>query len=334
MSATKYTRAAALGGTLAACAAVAKYANAAQYEFKCATDLPTDHPTTVWQLQMWKAIERESGGRIHTLLFPNSQLGSDTAMVTQMRAGALPFLLANAGPFSAVVTSSAISTIGFLFKNSDDAVRVMSGKLGDYVRQDALSKGIFIFPHMWDSGMQHLTSGTHPIQSADDLRGFKVRVSNTRSLVDLFKTLGANPSPLDVSEVYTALQTKLIDGEGGGLAAMEGLRWFEVQKYLSLTYHAFGAFWFVANNDVWKGLPRDVQEIIERNAAKYVALEHRDMTAVDLAVLNKLGRQGLTINRTDQASFRARLKPYYETWAQTFGPTAWGLLEESVGRLT
>ena len=251
-----------------------------------------------------------------------------------MRAGALPFLLANGGVLSSVVPSSSISQLGFIFKDSAEAFRVMDGALGDYVRREGASKGIFFFPHLWNAGMQHITSSTHPIQTPDDLRGFKVRVSNTRILVDFFRTLGANPTPVDVSEVYTALQTKLVDGEAGGLAAVATLRWFEVQKYLSLTYHDFGCFWFVANADVWQGLPRDIQDIILRNHSKYVMLERRDLNALDAALAEKLARQGLTVNRTDPGTFRARLKPYYETWSTGFGPTAWRLLENGVGKLT
>ncbi len=193
---------------------------------------------------MWDAVERESGGRIRTRLFPNSLLGSDPAMLTQLRLGSLQFLLATAGPLSGVVPSAGVSQLGFVFNDASQALRVMDGELGDYVRKEAAAKGLYAFRQMWNSGMQHLTSSVRTVAKADDLHGFKVRVSDAKVLIDLFHTLGANPTPLSVGESYTAMQTKLIDGATTVLSAIETLKWFEVQQHLSLTNHGFGAYWF------------------------------------------------------------------------------------------
>ena len=151
--------------------------------------------------------------------------------------------------------------------------------------------------------------------------------------VDLFKFLGANPTPLDFGEaLYTALQTRLVDGESAPFVSIETSRFFEVNKYISMTNHAWSGPWHVANGDAWKSLPPDLQGIVERNNTKYAKLERRDAKLGDVAMAGKLARQGMIINRVDQAPFHAPLRPYYEEWAKEFGPTEWGLLESSLGR--
>jgi TRAP-type transport system periplasmic protein len=315
---------------LATVAIVRAPAKAAQFEFKCGSQLPLEHPSSVRLTQMWAAIERESGGRLRTQFFPNSLLGSDQAMLSQVREGALQFLSTSPGALAGVVTIAGISDLGYAFKDQAEAVRVMDGPLGGYLRDDAATKGLHVFRTIWGSGMKEIGSNSHPIRTPEDLRGFKIKAVGMIA-IDLFKELGASPNPLSLAETYTGLQTRLIDGEDGPLVIIETARFYEVIKYASLTDHAYSALWVMANADVWKSLPPDLQEIVERNNAKYAKLEWRDTDLVAMSVSDKLQRQGVTINRVDQAPFRTRLRGYYQAWATRFGPRAWGLLESSLG---
>ena len=148
----------------------------------------------------------------------------------------------------------------------------------------------------------------------------------------MFRTLGANPVPLSFDEVYTALQTHLVDGEDVPMATKQGGKLYEVEKYLSLSNHSWSGIWMVANGDVWKSLPPDIKQIIERNQLKYTVLDRRDAKALNASIVDKLARLGMVVNDVDPSSFRALLKPYFDSWAATFGPTAWNMLESSLGR--
>jgi TRAP-type transport system periplasmic protein len=307
-------------------------AKAAQFEFKCASDLPVDHPSSVRLRPMWAAIERESGGRIHTQFFPNGQLGAASSLFAQVRLGALQFLLLSPGNVATVVPATDIAYVGFAYKDQDEAGRVLDALISGYLRAEAEAKGLHLFRTSWIAGMLHIGSTPRPIRAPDDLRGFKIRVQESKLTVDLFKLLGASPTPLSLVETYTSLQTKLIDGEALSLVTISSLRLFEVNKYISLTNHAWGGEVFVANGDVWKRLPADLQDIIERNHTKYATLQGRDTKLLNASLRDKLTRQGLVINDVDQTPFVARLRPYYDACAATFGPTAWGLLESSLGR--
>jgi TRAP-type transport system periplasmic protein len=307
-------------------------ATAAQFEFKCASGLPGNHPTSVHLTEMWATIEQESGGRIHTQFFPNGQLGGESALFTQLRVGAVTFFLIAAPNIASVVPMADICFLGFAFKDPDEGLRAMNGALGGYLRDEIAAKELHALRSLWGSGMFEIGSNSHPIRTPDDLQGFKIRVSAGKINVDLFKTLGASPLPLNFTEVYTSLQTKIIDGTSTPLVTMETARLYEVQKYISLTNHGWSGLMLIANGDSWKSLPPDLQEIVERNNTKYAALENREIKAGEVSVAAQLMRQGVLINQVDQTPFRTRLRSYYEYWANAFGPRVWGALENSLGR--
>jgi TRAP-type transport system periplasmic protein len=311
---------------------VAAPAKAAEFEYKCASANPFDHPTTIRLGQMWNAVEKESGGRLRTQLFPNSQLGSGPAVVSQLRLGGVQFMHANPGDVAAAVPLMDICFLGFAFKDVGEALRTLSGPLANYLREETAAKGLHLMRAVWDARLQQIVSATHPVQTADDLRNFKIRVAESKIQVSLFRELGATPTPLPLTERYTGLQTRLIDGAASPFDGIETGRLYEVSKYISLTNHSLGNEWLVANGDAWKRLPTDLQLLVERNNAKFAKLEQRDLDELNVMLASKLKTQGIIFNTVDPSSFRARLGNYYKDWSVTFGPAAWGVLQSSLGR--
>ena len=149
----------------------------------------------------------------------------------------------------------------------------------------------------------------------------------------MFKALGASPVPIDGSELYSALQTHLVDGEETALQIIATYRLYEVQKYLSFTNHRWAGSTLVANGAAWDALPADIQAVVKRNADKYARLCNNDTFYSSDAYTDKLKRQGLTVNTSDTTSMRARLGAYYARWKKELGSTAWDLLEARVGKL-
>jgi TRAP-type transport system periplasmic protein len=317
---------------LAAFSIARSAAKAAEFEFKCGSDLGLDHPSVVRMTQMWNAIEKESGGRVHTQLFPDNALGAMPSMFTQVRAGALHFLLLGASNMSSVVPLADISNLGFAGRDDDESLRIMDGPLGGFVRGEVAAKGLYALSTMWNGGMYEVGMASHAVRSPDDLHGMKIRVATSKIAVDLFKAFGAIPSPINLSDVYSGLQTKLIDGESAPLVAIQASHFFEVNRFIALTNHAWSGQWMISNQETWKRLPPDLQGLIERNATKYALLQRRDTKLVTSALIDKMTRLGVAINRVDQTPFRSLLKPYYQTFAGEFGPRAWGLLQTSLGR--
>jgi tripartite ATP-independent transporter DctP family solute receptor len=320
---------------LASIAFVRSRASAAQWTYKYASNVSVDHPLNVRMRQCWNAVSKETGGRLDVQMFPNNQLGGDTQALQQLRAGALQFFTLDGGILQSVVPVAAIQGVGFAFKDSTEAFRAMDGALGDYVRAAIRAAGLYVHPKMWENGMRQITSGTRPIRTAADLAGFKIRTPPGELWVDLFKSLGAAPAPLNFSEVYTALQTRVFDGQENPYAVIDVARLYEVQKYLSVTNHMWSAFHFLGNQEAWNALPRDVQASVERNLTKFALLQRRDTALLNDALSEKLVRRGMTVLHAETGGFRTKLASsgFYTKWRDKFGAQAWALLEKSSGKL-
>ena len=178
-----------------------------------------------------------------------------------------------------------------------------------------------------------MTTSLKPIRTPDDLPGFKVRVPQSKMMFDLFRTLGANPTPVDAAEVYAALQTKLVDGTEQPLDSIEIFHTYEVQRYLSITNHAWNPYWIVTSSGTWGRLPADIQNTVRQNIRKYALMQRRDIVVLEQVLVDKLRRQGMEVNHPDTAAFKAKLAPYYRRWKQEFGQSAWDLLERYSGKL-
>lgn len=314
--------------TLAGVASVSRPARAADFSYKLGLSVGKDDPMTIRATAAADAILRESNGRLRIDVFPSGQLGGDGAMLGQLRAGALQLQALPGGVLSPVVPLAGIEGIAFAFPDEAAAFRAFDGALGAYVRDEIGNKGIYAFPKLWGNGFRQITGGTKPIRVPDDLAGFKIRTPPSPLSIDLFRTLGAAPTPLVVTEVYTGLQTHLVDGEENPYVVIENFRLFEVQKYLSVTNHSWSGFWLIANQDAMRALPADLRDVVERNMAKYALLQRVDNARVNLQLTDTLRQQGLTFNDTDPRTFQARCGPHYARWKGEFGPKAWSLLEQ------
>jgi TRAP-type transport system periplasmic protein len=327
--------AAGTAATLASIAVMRAPARAAEFTYKYASNVSVDHPLNVLMKECWIAVGKETKGRLAVEIFPNNQLGGDTQALQQLRSGALQFFTLDGGILQSVVPVAGIQAVGFAFRDSAEAFRALDGPLGDYVRDDIRKSGLYVHPKMWENGMRQITASNKPIRSAADLDGFKIRTPPGALWVDLFKSLGAAPAPLNFSEVYTALQTHVFDGQENPYAIIDTARLYEVQKYLSVTNHMWSAYHFLGNADAWKALPPDVQAVVEKNLTKYALLQRRDTQLRNDSLSEKLARRGLAINHADTSGFRTKLSGtgFYVRWKEKFGAPAWALLEKTSGKL-
>ena len=308
-------------------------AKAADFSGKAGTNQAVDHPLSVAMKDLWDNVRKESGGRVDVTVFPNNQLGGDTAMLTQLRSGALQVMTLDGAIMASVVPVAAIPSIGFAFKDSNAAFQAVDGRLGAYIRNEIAGKGMYAFEIIWENGMRNVTSSTHPIRNADDFAGFKIRTPPGNLYIELFKALGAAPTPINFSELYPALQTKIVDGQENPLLNIEFARMYEVQKYLSLTAHMWGGYWLITNGDFWASLPPDMKTVVSRNARTYGLRMRKEVMANNDSLLGKLKSQGMVANVPDRNSMRAKLGDFYGRWKKEFGQTAWDILESYSGKL-
>lgn len=327
-----------LAGSAAAFASVGILrfpANAAEFTYKLGSDVPESHPETLRLRAMVEKVKTETNGRLEIKLFPNNQLGGDTAMMQQVRTGATEMVVMPDNVLANVVPLAAISNIGFAFSNVQQAFATMDGALGALIRENIANAGLFVFPKIWNNGFRQITTAPKPITSVEDLRSFKIRVPESAIGLSVFRSLGAAPVALNFNELYTALQTHIADGQENALTLVETARLFEVQKFCSLTNHMWAGYWGLVNGDAWNRLPKDVREVLARNMDETTAAERSDIEALNASLQPKLTSQGLAFNTVQTDEFRRRLHDsgFYSTWKNQFGAKAWSLLERAVGTL-
>ncbi len=308
-------------------------AKAAEFEYKFATNAPISHPLNTNAVPMWEDVKKETGGRVDVKIFPNNVLGGDTAMLTQLRSGAIQFFMLSGGILTNVVPVAGIQGVPFAFKSHKEVFAAFDGDLGGYVRKEIENNGLYAFPLITDNGFRQITNSVRPINTVKDLEGLKIRTPVGRLWVDLFKTLGAQVATINISEAYSALQTHVVDGQENPYIIIEFQRFFEVNKYLSITNHMWDGYWFLANLDAWKALGPDNQKIVGKYADIYCRGERRDNNNFNLALADKLGRQGMAINTADTSTFKAKLPDFYARWQKEFGSAAWSIMEKYTGKL-
>ena len=311
-------------------------AHAAEFTYKFANNTPAIHPMNVRAQEAADRIKQATGGRVEIQIFPNNQLGSDTDMLSQLRSGAIEFFTLSGLILSTLVPPASINGVGFAFKDYDQVWAAMDGKLGAFVRREIEKRGLHPMDKIWDNGFRQTTTSTKPIKVPDDFRGVKLRVPVSPLWTSMFTALGASPASINFSEVYSALQTKIVDGQENPLNLIETAKLYEVQKYCSLTNHMWDGFWFLANRRAWDRLPADAREIVAREVDAAGVAERADIAKANKDVRTQLEAKGLAFNDVETAAFRDRLKEagFYKEWRGKYGEDAWRVLEESVGAIS
>jgi tripartite ATP-independent transporter DctP family solute receptor len=338
--ATGITRKQFIGGLAAGAAGLTAFrprraAAARPITMKFGVDLATDHPTTVAAIAAGKQIEAATQGRIKLQVFPNSELGNDTNMLSELRSGAMHMMGIGDNILATLVPSAAIDNVGFAFKNSQQAWDIIDGDVGDLVRADIEKAGLHPMHRIWDEGFRQVTSSTKQIKTPQDLQGFKIRVPPSPISVDLFRGLGAAPVTLNIAELYTALQTHVVDGQENPLGNIYTQKFFQVQKYCSMTNHMWVGYWILVNGAFWQTLAPADQKIVGDAFDAQALVQREANLKLDESLEDKLKGLGMEFYQPDQAAFRAALakSSFYSDWKAKFGATLWTALEKHTGPL-
>jgi TRAP-type transport system periplasmic protein len=311
-------------------------AQQAEFTYKFANNLPDSHPLNIRAKEMSAAIKTETNGRVDVQVFPNNQLGSDTDMLSQIRSGGVEFFTLSGLILATLVPAASINGMGFAFPDYPTVWKAMDGELGAYVRGEIAKANLIAMEKIWDNGFRQTTSSTKPITGPDDYKGFKIRVPVSPLWTSMFRAFDAAPASINFNEVYSALQTKIVEGQENPLALISTAKLYEVQKYCSLTNHMWDGYWFLANRRAWEALPADVRTVVARNINAAAVNARADTERLNATVRQELASKGLTFNQPDVAPFREKLRSagFYSEWKRKYGDHAWELLEKSVGKLS
>lgn len=308
---------------------------AAEFNYKLGTDAPAGHPVNTRLGDATDAIRERTGGRVDIQLFPSNQLGSSTDMLSQVRAGAIEFQSIPASVLTVLVPATSICGLGFAFKDYDVVWKAMDGELGAYIRGKIAERNLVAMDKIFDNGFREITSSLRPINSAEDLNGFKIRVPVSPMSSSLFKSLNAAPASINFAELYSSLQTRIVDGQENALPIINSGKLYEVQKYCSVTNHMWDGYWIVANKGAFDALPDDLRVVIQEEFSKAAVAQRQDIRTLSDTLRPALEKAGLTFNEPDGASFRELLATsgFYGEWKSKFGDDAWNILEAYTGKL-
>jgi tripartite ATP-independent transporter DctP family solute receptor len=254
------------------------------------------------------------GDKAKVVVYGSSQLGGDKELLQKLKLGTVDMALP-----STVMSSEAdlfgVFEMPYLVKDRAHMGRIEKEVFWPKLAPEAEKKGLRVVA-VWENGYRHITNNRRPINTPEDLKGIKLRVPEGKWRVKMFQTYGANPSPMKFSEVFTALQTGVMDGQENPFTQIYSAKFQEVQKFLSLTGHVYTPAYVTVGARKWDSLPADVRRILEDTAKETQAFVYEKAARDDEDLLGKIKAAGVAVNTPNKDAFVAASRPVYEEFAR------------------
>jgi C4-dicarboxylate-binding protein DctP len=266
-------------------------------------------------------LEERTDGKIKVEVFPDSQLGADREITEQMQSGTIQMNAPFTGVLPAFVKQFEVFDLPYLFKDRDHVKSAVNGKVGEVFNQYLEKQGLRALGY-WDGGFKHLTNSKHTIQKPEDLDGLKMRVSQSPLLISQFQAMGAGGVSIDFAELYTALQTKTVDGQENPLSNIVSKKFYEVQDYLTLSGHGYMAYPLLISEQYYQKLPADLQKAVDEVAAEVTDWQWEQSAADEEAYMKTLKESGIEITElkeSDKEAFIEATSGVYEDFNKVEG---------------
>jgi tripartite ATP-independent transporter DctP family solute receptor len=278
------------------------------------------HPFQKGFEEFRRILESETGGSMEVQIFPNAQLGSEQEATQMVKLGLLAAnATATAGGLATSVPEAELFNLPFLFRDLDHCFRVIDGPIGQNLARIIEKKLNCIVLGFWFSGIRNVWNSKRPVRSPADLKGIKLRVMASPMLIETFNTLGAQATPMAFGELYSALQTKVVDGAETDHLDLLYERFYEVTKYVSLTNHMYVVVALIFSRKIFDRLPPDVQEVVAKAGRASIATEREAMAAQTATALDELKALGLEFIEVERDLFREKTEPVYRNNANKVG---------------
>lgn len=239
-------------------------------------------------------LKEKTKGEIKLSLFPDSTLGNAQAMISGVRGGTIDLEMSGSPNFSGLVPNLNVIDIPFIFQNKEHAYRVLDGEIGQGLLKELEDKGLKGLA-FWEVGFRSMTNSKHPIHTPEDVKGLKIRTNQNPMYVKAFQLLGANPVPMPLSELYTALETRAVDAQEHPIGIVWSVKLYEVQKYLSLTNHGYTPLLVVMNKAKFDGLSPELQQAIIESAQEAGKYQRELNAKKEIEILDKMKKAGVEI---------------------------------------
>lgn len=312
--------AAATAAALAPFAAVAQFA---ERTIKFTNGVNEDHPVGLGVKKMQEVLAARTGGKLKIAAFWGGAAGGDLQATQALRAGTQEMVCTSSSPLVGIVKELGVFDLPFLFQNEKEADAVLDGPAGEYFNKKLEAAGLVNLAY-WENGFRNLTNNKRPVAKVEDFEGVKVRVMQNNIFLDSFKTLGTNAVPMSFGEVFTALETHTIDGQENPFVTIETSKFSEVQKYLSVTRHAYTPFLVLYSKKLWDQLKPEEQAVLREAAKEGQKVEREANRALNAKSLDNL-KKTMAVNEitpAEQKRMFDKVKPVYDKNIPTIGAEA------------
>jgi TRAP-type transport system periplasmic protein len=280
-------------------------------------------------------IEKLSGGKIKVKGFGGATLGSDVQMQGALAGGAQEMMVGSTATLVGTVPEFAVWDIPFLFANEKEADAVLDGPVGQKVAAMLEAKGMVGLVY-WENGFRNLTNNRRRIEKAEDLQGIKLRVMQNQVYIDTFNAAGANAVPMPFSELFTALETGAVDGQENPFTTIQSSKFFEVQKYLTVSNHVYSPWIVLVSKSWWDSLSADEKKIFQDAAVSSRAFERDDTRAQSAKALEELKKAGMevsTLPDTEIAKLREIAAPISAKVIESVGKPLWDEVQTELAKV-
>ncbi|WP_447577409.1 TRAP transporter substrate-binding protein [Achromobacter kerstersii] len=267
-------------------------------------------------------LEKVSDGKLKMKTFGSANLGSDEQMQGALAGGAQEMMVGSTAPLAGMVKEFGVFDLPFLFNSEKEADAVLDGPLGQDLMKKLEAKGLVGLVY-WENGFRNMTNSKRPITRAEDLQGIKLRVMQNQIALGVFNTLGANAVPMPFSELFTALETRTVDGQENPITTIQSSKFYEVQPFLTITRHVYTPWVVLASKKWWDTLSPDEQKLIRQAAAASRDFERKDSRADSTKAMTTLEQAGMKINTVtpeEVARMRQKVQPVVDKYTQELGP--------------
>lgn len=281
-----------------------------------------------------KEVEQATGGKMRVRAIGNASLGSDTQMQQALIGGAQEIMVGSTATLVGIVPEMAVWDTPFLFNTAEEADVVLDGPVGEKIKTKLEAKGMVGLVY-WENGFRNLTNSKRPVEKLEDLGGVKLRVMQNNVFIDSFKTLGANAVPLPFSELFTALETRAVDGQENPFNTVLSSKFYEVQKYLTVSNHVYSPWIVTVSKKWWDTLSPAEQKVLRDAAVKSRDAERQDTRQEAVKALADLKAKGMQVNTLQPAEvdrMRERLASVNAGIAKSVGQETWNEVEAAVAQ--
>jgi tripartite ATP-independent transporter DctP family solute receptor len=280
-----------------------------------------DRSLTQGLVKFGEIVEKESGGSIKAEVFSDGVLGGDRQVIEALQMGTVHGTAVSTGVVAAFAPRMDAFDLPFLFKDKATAYKVFDGPIGQEVLKDLPKAGLIGFSY-WENGFRHLTNNKREVKTAEDIKGLKIRTLESKVHVETWKTLGANPTPIAYTQLYSAMEQGVVDGQENPLGNVVGMKFNEVQKYLTTTGHIYNANVFLISKKFFDSLTDKEKEIVTKAAeeAKEYQRKLNDKEDNDsIAILKEKGMKISELNAGEKEKMQQVLQPVYQQVSTAIG---------------